>query len=69
MHIRTINCMIELSAKNHCDCIRNIDAQAIIRFMSEIGITPTINTYKKLALGCKRSSDGVQLLKDMKVGL
>ena len=35
--------------------------------MSEIDITPTLGTYKRLALGCRRSSDGLQLLKEMKV--
>ena len=38
-----------------------------MRFMGAIGVAPDISTYKKLALGCRRSSDGLQLLKEMKV--
>lgn len=38
-----------------------------MRFMSDIGVAPDVSTYKKIALGCRRSSDGLQLLKEMKV--
>ena len=38
-----------------------------MRFMSDIGVAPDVSTYKKLALGCRRSTDGLQLLKEMKV--
>ena len=50
-----------------CGGVCHSVAQAIMRFMGAIGVAPDVTTYKKLALGCRRSSDGLQLLKEMKV--